>query len=155
MSFTLNSTTQVSGYVTLKKFLVGRNLEQIEGLLGFKKGRLSRGATFAELQYLPSSTEFELAGYSQVAEHHFDKSVLNGLDVAKLKNIVLDAWNQPGEKLVKVIATIPHDTDPDRDEDDQYPPGKGVPQWKLNRVNSKTAIVTYVINDYPGGTYKG
>jgi hypothetical protein len=151
MSFTLHSTIQVSGFVTLKKFIVGRNLEQIESLLGFHQGRLKMGATFAELQYTPSSAEFELAGYSQVADHRFDRNALNGFDMSKLKNMVSDVWSQPGEKLVKIIATTRHDVS--MSNDDQYPPGQGVPQWKL--VNPKPATVTAIITDYSKGVYKG
>src|ERR1043165_4941238 len=105
MSFTLHSTIQVSGFVTLKKFIVGKNLQQIESLLGFHQGRLKLGATFAELQYTPAATEFQLAGYSQVADHRFNNSALNNFDQVKLKGIVQDVWSQPGEKLVKIIAT--------------------------------------------------
>src|SRR5688572_7438162 len=110
MSFALHSTIQVSGFVTLKKFIAGRNLQQIESLLGFHQGRLRLGATFAELQYTPAATEFELAGYSQVADHRFDRNALNGFDQSKLKNIAQNVWSQPGEKLVKIIATTRHDS---------------------------------------------
>ena len=150
MSFALHSTIQVSGFVTLKKFIVGRNLQQIESLLGFHQGRLRLGATFAELQYTPAATEFELAGYSQVADHRFDRNALNGFDQSKLKNIAQNVWSQPGEKLVKIIATTRHDSN--MTNDDQYPPGQGVPQWKL--TNPKPAKVTAIITDYSNGVYK-
>jgi hypothetical protein len=151
MSFVLYSTIQVSGFVTLKKFLAGKSLQQIESLLGFHQGRLRLGATIAELQSTPSAAEFDLAGYSQVADHRFNKAALNGFDMSKLKGIVQDVWSQPGEKLVKVIATTRHD--PIMTDDDQYPPGQGVPQWKL--VAQKPATVTAVLTDYTKGIYKG
>lgn len=151
MSFVLYSTIQVSGFVTLKKFLAGKSLQQIESLLGFHQGRLRLGATIAELQYIPSAAEFDLAGYSQVADHRFNKGVLNGFDQSKLKTMVHDVWSQPGEKLVKIIATTRHD--PNMTNDDQYPPGQGVPQWKL--IAQKPATVTAILSDYSKGVYKG
>jgi hypothetical protein len=151
MSFVLHSTINVTGFVTLKKFLAGKNLQQIESLLGFHQGRLKMGATILELQGTPSAGEFDLAGYSQVADHRFNKAALSGFDMSKLKGIVQDVWSQPGEKLVKVIATTHHDSDMTNDE--QYPPGQGVPQWKLTA--QKPATVTAILMDYSNGVYKG
>lgn len=151
MSFVINSTIQVTGFVTLKKFLAGKNLQQIESLLGFHQGRLKLGATVAELQSFPSALEFDLAGYSQVADHRFNSNALNGFDVSKLKGIVQDVWSQPGEKLVKVIAATRHD--PGISNDEQYPPGQGVPQWKL--IAQKPATVIAILTDYSKAVYKG
>ena len=145
-----NTTIQVSGFITLKKFLLGRNLQQIERLLGFHKGRLRQGATFAELTAIPGVNEFDLAGYSQVANHRFDTRALAGYDINKLKNNVLEVWNKPGEKLVKVIATTGHNGALSNDV--QYPPGSGVPQWKL--IVRKQAVVRCVVNSYPDGVYR-
>jgi hypothetical protein len=151
MSFTLHSTINVTGFVTLKKFIAGKNLQQIESLLGFHQGRLRQGATIAELHCMPAAAEFDLAGYSQVADHRFDKGALNGFDQSKLKGMVQGVWSQPGEKLVKIIATTRHD--PNMTDDDQYPPGQGVPQWKL--IAQKPATVTAILMDYSKGVYKG
>ena len=150
MSAIIHSTIQISGFITLKKFLLGRNLQQIERLLGFHSGRLRQGATFAELISLPGLNEFDFAGYSQVASHRFDTRALAGYDINKLKNNVLEVWSKPGEKLVKVIATTGHNAALSNDL--QYPPGSGVPQWKL--IVRKQAVVRCVVNSYPGGVYR-
>ncbi|MEO6328773.1 MAG: hypothetical protein ABIO55_07570, partial [Ginsengibacter sp.] len=95
------------------------------------KGRLDNGITVAVLIQLPSVHQFELLGYSQVAEHKFSSAATKDLDVEKLKEMVLkDTFSLVGNKrLVKVIANTAHNDH--LHNDIQYPPGQGVPQWKL------------------------
>ena len=117
--------TKVTGYITKDKFLVGRPLSVLERFLGFHQGRLSRGATFVKLNRLPLEDEFELAAYSITAEHRLVPPT--GLDISKLKKIAISTWRLSGpDRLIKVIAGIAHDRN--LTNDDQYPPGAGVPQ---------------------------
>lgn len=119
---------EVRGYVTKEAFLVGRPLQAFERLLGFRAGRLAAGATIAKLDRLPQAHEFELAGYSMTAQHRF--AMPGGLDGAKLKHLAISSWTLAGgHRLVKVMPRAPHD--PSMADDEQYPPGEGVPQWKL------------------------
>lgn len=121
----------IKGYVTQDKFLVGRSLEEIERVLGFHTGRLSRGAVIAKLTSLPGPDEFELAGYSITPGHRH--VVPAGLDQQKLKGIAITRWSLAGPaRLVKVMPHTNHD--PRMDADDQYPVGAGVPQWNLQRL---------------------
>ena len=129
----------VKGFVTQQKYLSGRSLQQIELLLGYHAGRLSRGASFATLDRLPAIDEFETFGYSQVAAHRH--VVPADLDPIGLRRMAMSAWSLVGpDRLIKAFATTPHDDS--MNPDIQYRPGQGVPQWKIVRgVPGKVAAV--------------
>ncbi len=128
---TVRDHIEVRGYVTMEKFLIGQPLAAFERLLGFKAGRLVHGAAIAKLDRLPRVDEFELRGYSMVADHRHVTP--GGLDLAKIKQIAVSSWSLVGrDRLVKVMPRTPHDRS--ISDDDQYPPGAGVPQWKLVRL---------------------
>lgn len=134
---------KVTGYVTQDKYLVGRSLGTLERYLGFHEGRLAHGATFVRLDRLPTSDEFELAAYSMTAAHRH--VMPSGLNVSKLKALAMSRWTLSGpDRLVKVLATIRHDDT--MSNDDQYPPGSGVPQWRLlpDRSAIKGTVVAVV-----------
>ena len=134
----------VSGYVTQLKFIAGRTLSQIEQLLGFQRLRLAAGATAIGLSHAP--LDFDLAGYSTVAEHRMQPA--SGVDIEKIKAIARRGWTVSGSnRLVKIRAIVPHD--PDMDPDIQYPPGQGVPQWKLTAPQMGTVLA--VVGGYPDG----
>ena len=127
----------VRGYVTQDKFIAGRPMAEIERNLGFHAGRLAKGALFIRIDRLPLAHEFELAAYSMTAEHHYTPPT--NLDIAKLKTLAMRAWTLAGpDRLVKVIATIGHDSS--MTNDDQYPPGQGVPQWKITTLVPGTVV---------------
>jgi hypothetical protein len=52
--------------------------------------------------------------------------------------------------LVKVKAITPHNNNIQNDE--QYPPGQGIPQWKL--ISGIPARVVAEIYDYPSGIFR-
>jgi hypothetical protein len=145
----LNEMIMVKGCITQEHFLRGRTLSEIERILGFHKGRLNEGMIVAALIELPSAHQFDLLGYTQVAEHRFKGIDPAKLDEKKLKEMVMkEAFTLSGYKrLVKVIANKPHDAS--MDDDTQYPPGLGVPQWKL--TTRLPARVLKIIN--PGKIY--
>ena len=133
---------QVRGCITQERYIKGKSMPELERLLGLHKGRLANGAVVAVLLQIPTDRQFNVLGYSQVAEHHFNSDVLKSLDEAKLKQIVInDAFTLVGNKrLVKVIPNIPHNDQLNNDA--QYPPGLGVPQWKLtDRVSARVVSV--------------
>ena len=145
----LHDYISVRGCITQEKYIKGRTLKDIERILGFHQGRLSKGMIVAALLQTPSKRGFELLGYTQVAGHRFDKDALKTLDVDKLKELVMqNAFTTVGtNRLVKVIPNIPHSNS--MTDDEQYPPGWGVPQWKL--TTTLTARVIAVVK--AGETY--
>ena len=139
----------VAGYITLDKFILGRTLEEMEQILGFRQGRFQQGIYVLALNRLPSQSEFQLAAYSMVAEHRF--KMPTDLNIDKIKQNAAEAWALAGaNRLVKVRTVAPHD--PKLDLDIQYPPGKGAPQWKLTARIPATCVA--VITGYPGARYQ-
>jgi len=124
----------VRGCITQEKYIKGRTLSELESILGFHKGRLAKGATIAALLQVPTKGQFNLLGYTQVAEHKINQEAVKGLDSDKLKDLLLrETFTTVGvNRLVKVIAKTGHSKD--MSEDEQYPPGWGVPQWKLSAL---------------------
>ena len=134
---TVGEIVEVTRYVTQDKYLVGRSLAEIEHLLGYHAGRLALGASFVKLNSLPGPNDFVLAAYSLTAEHHYAPPP--NLDAEKLKAIAMSRWSlSGGDRLVKVRPVIWHDDA--MKPDDQYPPGAGVPQWKLTRSFEGTVV---------------
>lgn len=121
----------VRGCITQEKYIKGRTLSELEFILGFHAGRLAQGATVAALLQVPTKSQFNLLGYTQVAEHKINSEVFKGLDVDKLKDLLLrETFTTVGvNRLVKVIPKTEHSKE--MNDDEQYPPGWGVPQWKL------------------------
>lgn len=150
----LNTIIQRAGFVTQDKYLRGRTLREIEEILGFHKGRCSEGLYLARVLSLPFPDQFELKGYTLLAEHQQKDGYLgkNGpeFDEAKLKRMVYDSWGTQGPpQLIKAIPAVPHNNDlPD---DFQYPSGWGVPQWKLTTRTNMEVIA--FIDRYPNGRY--
>ena len=128
----INEMIEVRGCITQERYIKGRSLPELEQLLGFAKGRLDNGIVVAALIQLPNINQFELLGYTQIAEHNFKDIDPKKLDVNKLKEMVMkEVFTLVGNKrLVKVISNTPHNAKIDNDT--QYPPGQGIPQWKLS-----------------------
>lgn len=138
----LHEIIQVQGCITQEHFIKGKTLPELERLLGFQQGRLDNGAIVAALIQVPTANQFDLLGYSQVAGHKFGSAATAGLDVLKLKEIVVkDSFTLVGNKrLVKVLPNTPHNEQLSNDL--QYPPGLGVPQWKLtSRVSARVVNI--------------
>jgi len=134
----LHEIIAVSGCITQEHFIKGKTLSELERLLGFQKGRLANGAVVAALIQMPTAHQFDLLGYSQVAQHKFGSTATAGLDKDKLKEMVIkEVFTLAGNKrLVKIMANSSHNNHLDNDV--QYPPGSGVPQWKLaGRVSAR------------------
>ncbi|MEO6254438.1 MAG: hypothetical protein ABIO79_14090, partial [Ferruginibacter sp.] len=134
-----HSTVPLKGFFTKQIYLQGQTLVEIERRLGFDSGRLSQGAWFAAATVLPNPHEFEFAGYSQVAGHHTSEQYG---DINNPKNkheedayilqkkAIINTWKIYGsDRLVKVIPMIGHSYH--MGQDYQYPPGSGIPQWRI------------------------
>ena len=129
----LNQPISVKGCITQEKYIKGKSLAELERILGFHTGRLRNGIVVAALQQMPAKDQFELLGYTQVAGHKINGDTFKGLEVDKLKELVIKTVfsNSDVERLVKVLPNTPHSQI--MDDDSQYPPGQGVPQWKLTK----------------------
>lgn len=133
----IGDTISRAGCVTLFKFLAGSTLSELEQRIGYHSGRLAQGVFFARFKGGQSvqPADVQLLGYSQVAEHHYEAqygSIVKQYDLVQLTKIALGSWQEEGfHNIVKVFPLIGHDTTMDNDV--QYPPGKGIPQWKLKR----------------------
>ena len=143
----------IQGYFTQKKciqYAIKKGgLRNIEQTVGFHSGRLKNGAYILELTRLPKPSEFEFAGYSQVASHRFRTTFPNietDLNIPEAKKSVIDMWNKEGgsSTLVKIIPITEHSTI--MNDDNQYPPGFGIPQWKL--IQPVNARIINLITDY-------
>jgi len=145
----VGDAVKVSGYITKEKFLAGRTLPEIEDILGYRRGRFAKGIVVVHPTRLPLASEFDLAAYSMVAEHHYAQP--GGLDIGKVKQNAAASWALSGlERLVKVWPNTPHDRE--LEPDIQYPPGRGAPQWKLTaRLDG---VVVDVVERYPEGRYR-
>lgn len=127
MSLHLHQTLNATGYITDAKFLYGTTGD-FEYHLGYHFGRLAAGFFVGHLVTLPEANDFDLAGYSTVAEHRFKKP--ENLDIQKLKSMEREKMFEIGARhLVKVFPNTRHNAS--LHSDDQYPPGAGIPQWKL------------------------
>ena len=152
----ITETMSLRGFFTTQKHLQGKTLREIERLLGFNDGRLSKGAKFFTPLILPGIDGFEFAGYSQVAGHHTQAQYGNinspegpaeKKQYDEMKKKVAGSWTLYGsERLIKVLpVTRPRDGVPD---DFQYPPGLGIPQWKM--TNQVECRVISFVRDYDG-----
>jgi hypothetical protein len=163
------SADGTKGCVTQEKYLIGRSLYDIENILGFHFSRLSEGAVVVALGEKPKPHDFEFAGYTQVASHRFEKEYGNmpltkpavgesqtdfNLRINKIKmNIINNVWTlNSTDRLVKIIPVIPHQDKSILTDEEQYPPGSGVPQWYIK--NPIKAEVVGVVLNYPNGVYR-
>jgi hypothetical protein len=62
----LGDVVPVGGCVVSAKFVLGRPLATIEKILGLNPGELRSGGALLRLTRFPATTEFDLAGYTNV-----------------------------------------------------------------------------------------
>lgn len=145
----------VKGFFTQYRYIQGRTLAELESILGYEQGRLEDGIMGGFLMKIPTPPEFELYGYSQVAGHKWDSPdhhshhQRNSVDRNYLKKYLSnEVFTLTGPlSLVKVFPIIRHDSSKGNDE--QYPPGSGVPQWSL--TSELPIKITTVVKNYPNG----
>lgn len=129
MKLALHQIITEKGYVSDARFLWG-NVAELERKLGYHAGRLKNGFFVAHLLRIPDHGEFDLAGYSNTAAHKF--VMPGGVDPDKLKEIARKEMIRIGcSRLVKIFPVTRHDAN--MPDDEQYPPGLGIPQWKLTQ----------------------
>lgn len=127
MKLRLHQILSARGYISQAKYLYG-TVRDLERKLGYHHGRLDNGFFVAHLLRIPHLNEFETAGYSQVAAHRY--AFPGELDPGIVKKLARDKMQEIGHtQLVKIFPNTRHN--PSLADDDQYPPGAGIPQWKL------------------------
>lgn len=123
--------------------------------MGFHRGRLKEGLSVYALLRLPEEKEYHIAGYSQVAGHHTEKQYGSNLqkryDMKYVtKNLHQDVWITTGTNwLIKVRPVIMNNKF--MNDDDQYPQGRGIPQWKL--IQPISSVFIRRVNGYPSSRY--
>lgn len=137
---------QLGGYFTQAVFLHGQTGDALERRIGYHRGRLRDGWYLVYFEETPQAHQFELAGYSQLSggieRGHLPENAGNPtveeqakaqgmLDVARVKTeLARDTFVTAGTKrLAKVIPVGDHDPLVET----PYPPGSGIPQWKLTK----------------------
>ena len=151
---------QMTGFFTKALFLRAQSAGELERRLGYAEGRMKAGWRLLFLERSPLPDDFEFMGYSQMSGGmplgHLapvggltaEQSLrVQGYDLPALKRkIIRDVFCVSGaDRLAKAIpldaATGPA----------PYPPGSGIPQWKLVRP-----LPFRVIADLgPGEVYDG
>ncbi len=160
----IGETLRIAGFFGKALFLRSQPSHEIERRLGYRAGRLQKGWYLLFLTQMPKPTDFEVAGYSHfsggVPQGHLGKPPdprtseqrlsAEGYDLHKIKQgLIRQTFHLVGsDRLAKVIPVA--DEHRERGIPD-YPPGSGVPQWKL--VSPLNWRVAAAIG--PGETYTG
>jgi len=141
----------LSGNVTTLIFIKPGHERGMEHDLGYGEGRLSQGYFIALLRQPLAVRDFKLAGYSYFSggrigkpantaakdklREHLQDSVLreHGLDGAlQMKRIAQKGMAATGRsRIAKVLPMVRHN--PTMSPAEQYPVGRGVPQFELVR----------------------
>lgn len=134
----------LAGFFGKALFLRSQPAAELERRLGYRAGRLQQGWWLLFLTRMPRPEEFEFAGYSHlsggVVQGHLpappdprgaEARLRDGgydLDGLKRDTIAGTFTLSGAERLAKVIPVAPQEGEPGIPD---YPPGSGVPQWKL------------------------
>lgn len=162
----------MTGYFTMLKYLLrARTVEQLEAILGYRRGRISaRGAFIYQFLRVPELNEFEVAGstitpqktpdgkgwdqvdlparkaaLAQVAPYHQNFKVPTFDEIQKKK--VLDTMWVEGDNIL--VKTYP--IEDLGEEKETYPPGSGVAQWRLIRKENGEPITGTLLYHIPAG----
>ncbi len=148
-TLTPGTVCQMTGFCTHAFLLRGKSLTDLEGLLGYRPGRLASGATILFLEKLPAPEDIQLAGYTYFSDgavlghklapadrdpyrmESLLKSELGWSDAQlrahKQKMIGTKIVISGHERLAKLIPAMSHSPG------EEYPPGKGIFQVKVVR----------------------
>jgi hypothetical protein len=144
MSEVIAPTTVLTGFFTSQKWLRGRSLSELEGLLGYRPGRLStKGASVYAFTRVPENWEFDLKGYTNVpggmnidpkwvaadlqASAYYARTGVRSSETVLKDNSRASMTASGPNRLIKVKPLL-------LDPDDPYPPGKGIPQWRVSEL---------------------
>jgi hypothetical protein len=155
--------TKARGFVTRLIFVINKSASYLEDAIGYHRGRLSKGWSLLLLKEKVAPSEIVLAGYSYFSggrighpmrgdvRETVEAQALGFLDLGRVKQSLADSFVLTGpQRIVKVIPATRHDDA--MPEPEQYPVGRGIPQWILTA--DKTFIVAATVRadmDYLGG----
>ena len=138
-TFTVGSTVKMRGYVLKAMFMRGQSAAELERRIGYGSGRLIKGWYLFFLLQMPTITDFTMRGYtylpdgvpvgeSDPPEPAMANRGWSQSDIDSLKqNLIKRTFTISGpERLAKVIPVTDHGPG------STYPPGSGIPQWRLN-----------------------
>ncbi len=114
----------VKGYFTIERNILGRTTQEIELVLGFRRGRLTSGAKILALLREPNHDEYEPAGSTLFPQRE-------GLRLKELIETRFRPGAWLGQRLVKVVPNLLHNFN------EWYPPAplSGVAeQWILTKL---------------------
>ncbi len=107
IQLSLDIPTQVYGFFTLEKYLIGLSLYEIEGILGYEQGRLKQGADFYIVTPPNHASDFDRYGTSVFPGHKFENSNLqNAINTNEKRNEDLSTFRR--KRLIKVIPLQMH-----------------------------------------------
>jgi hypothetical protein len=173
MALEVGTFTPAKGFITRLIHVVNQPAAELEQRLGFRAGRLSQGWMLLLLKERIAPGEFAFAGYSNSSGGRSRVTTDSGIELPvpiedqvrarsgaidealgtgwfKLQKDLAESFVLTGsERIVKVVPNMPHMAAiPD---DEQYPPGSGVPQWILKQ--EKLFLVAAVVA--PGAAHAG
>lgn len=135
----VGQTVKAKGYFTVFRELAGKTGRQIEGLVGFRPGRLEDGWALLASIFPPVPSAFELHGTTTfsgglVAGVRYEDNVQKHGNTAVQDQRVI--WYQRflrerDWRAVKVVAATPCDV---------YPPGAGIPQFYLTGLREFVVV---------------
>lgn len=100
-------TTIYGGYFTFEHRLTGRTLAEIEGMLGFQKGRLIQGADFYVLEPPTRADQFEVVGTTAFSGEKLRRSNLyKSIDTPDARKKALSKFRS--RSLMKVFPLEVH-----------------------------------------------
>jgi hypothetical protein len=132
----------VKGCVTYYDNIHNKCLKEMENILGFHTGRLSKGAHFLQLIERPTEAQsfyFQNKGRNDVLFEDIPKDLRGHKQITKI-------WNEKGKILVKVVPIWEHDNEC------YYPKGIGIYQFNLTRKFQALHITTFYKENYDRGT---
>ncbi len=153
----------MTGFFTSQRFLLGRDLRDLEKLLGYGAGRLTTaGAAVYGFTRVPNNWEFELEGYTnssgglqpdpdwvraeRASARYYAVTGLPDSTTVRKNGARADMSAKCDGRLVKIVPLI---------DGDSYPPGRGIPQWRVSNLAAQQGTLKgellFVI--HPGERY--
>jgi len=138
----------LKGTFTTLEVIYGKNMNQLENMLGFANGRFSKGIMVYAAKELPDISVFKFASTTQwnTEQGIANMKGLNNNENIKSKYIQLLQTN-PQKRLVKVVPIL----DINHQIPFMYPSGTGVNQIKIEQeiLCELISVLTY----YPGAVF--
>ena len=146
-------TITLGGFFTAQGWLRGACLADLERLLGYHGQLLAAGAAVYAFQRVPEIFEFELKGYTNVpggmapdpawvaaeraAAPYYKRTGLDDAETVRKKAARATMTVRGENRLVKIKPLIAVTSD--------YPPGRGIPQWRITDRAAQLGALTGVL----------